>query len=183
MQEEIENRTINLVITTSRLSARVLMDGLRQFVNNAQSHTRLRKEAHSRKKMVKLDAKVRQAEQKKAEGPHGKQSVKQLIQHSNGVRQIPVEKSHMREFQRVLKEYGVDFALVKDSHGEKPKYLAFFKAKDKDVLDSVIKECSARHMDKEKTKRPSMLAEMKKLKELVAKTPRKHASKEKDLSL
>ena len=30
MQEEIENRTINLVITTSKLSVRVLMDGLRK---------------------------------------------------------------------------------------------------------------------------------------------------------
>lgn len=183
MQEDIENRTLNLVITTSRLSARALMDGLRQFTNNAQARSRLKKEAHSRKQMVKIESKMRQAEQKKAEGPHGKQSVKQLIRHSNGVRQMPVSGTHLKEFQRVLKKYGVDFALVKDSHGEKPRYLAFFKAKDEDVLTNVLRECTARQLGEKTRKRPSMLAEMRKLKDLVAKTPKKHLNKEKDLSL
>ncbi len=182
MQEEIENRTVNLVVTTTRLSTRALVDGLRQFVNNAQSNSRLRKEAHSRKKMVKKEARVRQAEQKKAEGPHGKQTVKQLVRHSSTVSKIDVEATHMKEFQRILKKYGVDFALVKDTHDEKPKYLAFFKAKDRDVIDSLLNEVGKREAYRKNHRRPSMLAEMKKLKELVAKTPKKMHRKEKDLS-
>ena len=182
MQEEIENRSVNLVITTTRLSARALMDGIRQFVNNANVNHRLAKENKSRQKMVKKEAKTRQAEQRKAEGPHGKQTVKQLVRHSNGVKQIDLAEGTLKDFRQILKKYGVDFALLKDKSSEKPRYLAFFKAKDEAVMASVLKECATRKKQRAQEKRPSMLAEMKKLKDLVAKTPKKMHRKEKDLS-
>ena len=34
MQEEIENRTVNLAVTTTRLSGRVLMDALRMYLRH-----------------------------------------------------------------------------------------------------------------------------------------------------
>ena len=69
MQEEVENRTINVVIATTRLSARQLESGLRRYLNG-----------HAQKKYakrnVKVQAKQRQRDQRKAECPHGKQTVK-----------------------------------------------------------------------------------------------------------
>ena len=82
MQEEVENRTINIVIATTRLSARKLEDGLRKYLNG-------REQKKYAKRNVTGQAKQRQKEQKKAEGPHGKQTMKQLDRHSNGLTEIP----------------------------------------------------------------------------------------------
>lgn len=183
MQEEIENRSVNLVISTSRMSARVLMDGIRQFINNINSEARLQRESENRQQIARMEVRARQKEQRKAEGPHGKQTVKQLIRHSNGVKQVPLTEGSLKDFKHVLKKFGVDFALVKDNSSDKQRYLAFFKAKDEAVMASVLKECTDRQLHKSKEKRPSMLAEMKKLKAMVAKSPKKTHSKEKDLSL
>ena len=182
MQEEIENRSVNLVITTSRLSVRALMDGIRQFVNNVNSQARLHRETKSRKRIAKMEVKAKAKQQKKAEGPHGKQTVKQLLRHSSNVKQIPVSEGSLKDFKQVLKKYGVDFALVKDASTDKARYLAFFKAKDEAVMSNVLAECTNRQLHKSKEKRPSMLAEMRKLKEMVAKSPKKAHHKEKDLS-
>ena len=59
MQEEVENRTVNLVISTTRLTARALISGYRKF----EEHRKQRAAARSAKKSQK---------------PTGKQTVKQL---------------------------------------------------------------------------------------------------------
>ena len=57
MQEEVENRTVNLAITTTRLSARTIVTGIRMYLNHRNNVSR----------------------QKVVQGIHGKQSVKELI--------------------------------------------------------------------------------------------------------
>ena len=60
MQEEVENRTVNLAITTTQLSWRTVVTGIRMYLNHRE--------------------KVKYQKQQKAEkGIHGKQSVKDLI--------------------------------------------------------------------------------------------------------
>lgn len=180
MQEEVENRTVNIVITTTRLTARTLMDGIRKYLNrNAQMKQSIRE----RKAGVKVEAKQRQKEQRKAEGPHGKQTVKQLVRHSNGLKQVPVQGEHLREFERVLRKYGVDFAVMKEAKGDSPRYLVFFKAKDEAMLSNVLAECTQKQLGKKQVKKPSLLNALKEAKELVASVPAKTRQKEKDLSL
>ena len=57
---------------------------------------------------MKAQARQRQKEQRKAEGPHGKQTMKQLVRHSNGLKEIPVQGEHMKDFETILKKYGVE---------------------------------------------------------------------------
>ena len=64
---------------------------------------------------------------------------------------------------------------------EPAQFTVFFKAKDADAITNVVKEYSAKQLKKqEKIERPSVLEKLKKLKEVVAKTPRKVKEKWKE---
>ena len=181
MQEEVENRTVNIVVMTTRLTARSMIDGLRKYMNE---QSQMKQHARQKKQDVKLETKYRQKEQRKAEGPNGKQTVKQLVRHSNGLKQVPVQGEHLREFEKVLKKYGVDFAVMREAKGDTPRYLVFFKAKDESMISNVLQESTRKQLEMGKVeKKPSVLTALKKAKEMVAATPTKTRQKEKDLSL
>ena len=155
MQEEVENRTVNLAITTTKLTFRTIVNGYNAWKRHHQ-------------------AKVAQ---KTAQLPVGKQSIKELIGQNQGVSSIPIEKTDLKGFEQVARKYGVDYAVKKP-----PKYTVFFKAKDADALTSAFEEFTNRKL---KTKeKPSVLEQLNKLKELVAAIlPDKvrHKSQERDL--
>ena len=113
MQEEVENRTVNLAISTTRLSARTIVAGIRMYLQ------------HQRNAAAKKPVKV--------EGVHGKQSVKELIGQNQGVSRMPLGDASIREFEREARKYGVDFAVTKDKSVHPPQYTVFFKARDNDA--------------------------------------------------
>ena len=120
MQEEVEQRTITLAITTTKMTANVLKSAISKYLA-------YRKE-------------------KKREGPVkpcGKQSVKKLVGQDQGVANIEITDKNIKDFERIARKYGVDFALKKDKTGEVPKYLVFFKARDADALTAAFKEYTA----------------------------------------
>lgn len=142
MQEEIENRTVALAISTSKLTGRALQAALH-----------------------KLLAEMKKSRDSPPEIPHGKQSVKQLVKQGAGVSNIEVTDSNIKSFERVARKYGVDFALKKDRSGNKPKYLVFFKARDADALTAAFTEFSSKIIRRET--RPSVLAQLAKFKAQV----------------
>ena len=87
MQEEVENRTVNLAISTSRLSARTIVAGIRMYLQ------------HQRNAAAKKPTKV--------EGVHGKQTVKELIGQNQGVSRMPLGDASIRDFEREARKYGV----------------------------------------------------------------------------
>lgn len=149
MQEEVENRTVNLAVSTVRLSMRSIEAGVRAYLNY-----------HNQKKMTK-----------QKEIPHGKQTVKKLIGQNQGVSTIEVNDKKIKMFERIAKKYGVDFAVRKDSSELTPKYLVFFKARDADALDAVLREYTARSL-KQRGKE-SVLKKLEQLKKYVATIPKK----------
>ena len=160
MQEEVENRTVNLAISTTKLTFRTIVNGYNAWKRHHQ-------------------AKVTQ---KTAQLPVGKQSIKELIGQNQGVSSIPIEKTDLKGFEQVARKYGVDYAITKDQNVMPPKYTVFFKAKDADALTSAFEEFTNRKL-KAKEK-PSVLEQLDKLKELVATIlPDKvrHKSQERDL--
>lgn len=163
MQEEVEHKTVNLAVTTGKLSARTLYKALKAFVDHQK--------AKSYEKETDTTIK-------------GKQSVKDLVGQGQGVSSMPIGDSGIKDFQKIANKYGVDFAIVKDKTVEPVQYTVFFKAKDADAITNVLKEYSAKQMKKKtKTKKPSILQKLKKFKEIVAKTPRKEKEKKKDREL
>ena len=163
MQEEVENRTVNLAITTTQLSWRTVVTGIRMYLNHRE--------------------KVKYQKQQKAEkGIQGKQSVKDLIGQNQGVSRMPIGDASIRDFEREARKYGVDFAVTKDKTADPPQYTVFFKARDADALQHIADGLMAKQMNAEK--KQSLLQQLTKLKDLVASLPSKVKHKEhEDISL
>jgi len=130
MQEEVENRTVNLAISTTKLTFRTIVNGYNAWKRHHQ-------------------AKVAQ---KTAQLPVGKQSIKELIGQNQGVSSIPIEKTDLKGFEQVARKYGVDYAITKDQNVMPPKYTVFFKAKDADALTSAFEEFTNRKLKTRKNR-------------------------------
>ena len=81
---------------------------------------------------------------------HGKQTLRQLMKHNTGVSNIEITDQNIRAFSSTAKKYGLDFALKKDTSGEIPRYLVFFKGRDADVITAAFREFSAKNLAREK---------------------------------
>ena len=135
MQEDLERRSVALSANASKMTGRLLLKLIKMYL------------AHSK------------------ELPHGKQSVKSLAKHGQGMTNIEITDKNIKCFEKYAKKYGVDFALKKDITQTPPKYLVFFKAKDNDAIMSAFKDFTADRMKKQE--KPSVLENLKKQKELV----------------
>ena len=143
MQEEVDSKTVALVISSAKLTGRVFKAAISQFL------------AHCKNKKTVI--------------PHGKQSVKQLIGQNQGVTSIESNDPDIKAFDKVARKYGVDYAVkkVRDDDG-KSKYIIFFKGRDNDAITSAFKEYTAKSMEKEKKS-----SIQKKLQEMGAKVQNK----------
>jgi hypothetical protein len=146
MQEEVENRSVTLIISSTKLTARVLRAAISKYL----VHRKDKKIAKARAGSVV---------------PHGKQTVKQLVGQNAGVSNLEITDSNIKSFDRVARKYGVDYAVKKDRSASPPKYLVFFKARDADALTAAFTEFTAKTMDR--AKRPSVLSRLRQFKELV----------------
>ena len=122
------------------------------------------------KKLISKDPKVR----------HGKMKIKHLIRKDEGATSVDIAKTELRDFQKVAKRYGVDFAVVKHKGSEPPVYSVFFKARDQDAIADVIRYYTEKKLMKEK--RPSLHERIKQLKQKLAERPKKTRSKAKEKS-
>ena len=97
--------------------------------------------------------------------------MKQLIGQNQGVSNIEINDPSIRDFERIARKYGVDYAVKKDRSASPPKYLIFFKGRDADALTAAFTEYTGKKVKKaEKTERPSVLAKLAQFKELLKNT-------------
>lgn len=113
MQEEIENKTVNLAISTTKLSARAILMAAKAYLRHHQTVA-----------------------------SQGKQSVKHLLRQNRGVSSVDISETSIKGFERIAKKYGIDYAVRKDRSCDPPRYLVFFKAPDTDAFNAAFKEYS-----------------------------------------
>ena len=157
MQEEIENRTVNLAISTTKLTARGII--------------RL-----AAKGLAYIKRKSREAALKN-EKPDGRQTIQQLIGQNQGVTNIDISQTDLKGFEKYARKYGVDYAITKDKSVYPPKNLVFFKARDADAMTAAFNAYSAEVLAK--SKRPSTLSKLHKLIDAVKSIPTKVTSRDK----
>lgn len=157
MQEEIENRTVNLAISTTKLTARGII--------------RL-----AAKGLAYIKRKSREAALKN-EKPDGRQTIQQLIGQNQGVTNIDISQTDLKGFEKYARKYGVDYAITKDKSVLPPKYLVFFKARDADAMTAAFNAYSAEVLAK--SKRPSALNRLHELIDAVKSIPTKVTSRDK----
>ena len=121
MQEEIEHKTVNLAISTTKLSARTLLRGMQFLLRQYDKHA-----------------------------SQGKQSMKRLVRQNRGVTNVEIQKTGIKDFDRYAKRYHIDYSIQKDLSCKPPRYLIYFKAQDTDALNAAFKEYSASVLDKTK---------------------------------
>ena len=73
----------------------------------------------------------------------------------------------MKQFDRIARKYGVDYAVRKEKGGEKAKYILFFKAKDADALTAAMKELTATMLKRKKNEKRSVSRQIQQYKERV----------------
>ena len=132
MQEEVENRTLTLVVSGTKFTGRLLKAAITKYL------------AHRKEKKLQ-----KQKSRDTPVIPHGKQTVKQLIGQNQGVSNIEITDSNIKAFESTAKKYNIDFSLKKVK-GEQTRYLVFFKGRDADVMTAAFQEFSAKKLNREK---------------------------------
>ena len=87
MQEEVENRTVNLAISTTKLTGRSLVNAFRAYMNH-------RRNVKARKAAIQDTHIV------------GEQTIDQLLGQNQGATNIEIEKTEIAGFKRILNKYG-----------------------------------------------------------------------------
>ena len=148
MQEEVENKTLTLAINGSKLTGRMFKSAISKYL------------AHRRE--------VKQQKRRSRDSPvipHGKQTVKQLIGQDQGVSNIEINDPSIKDFDRIARKYGVDYAIKRDRSSNPPKFLIFFKGRDNDAITAVFQEYAGKKV--RKASRPSVLQKLAVLKTMV----------------
>lgn len=138
LQEDVEQRSVTLIISTAKLTGRALKAAMAKFL------------AYQKEAMARASLDVQ---------PKGKQTVKALVGQNQGVANIEINDKNIKDFERVARKYGVDYAVKKDRTTSPPKYLVFFKARDGDALTAAFKEYTANTVKKQS--RPSIIQKLR----------------------
>lgn len=154
MQEEVENRTLTLVVSGTKFTGRLFKAAISKYM------------AHRREKKLE-----KQRSRDSPVTPKGKQTVKQLLGQNQGVSNIEINDPSIKDFERIARKYGVDYAVKKDRSASPPKYLIFFKARDADALTAAFSEYTQKKVKKaDRSERPSVLEKLAQFKELLKNT-------------
>ena len=138
MQEEVENRTLTLIVSGTKFTGRLFKAAISKYM------------AHRREKKLE-----KQRGRDSPVTPKGKQTVKQLIGQNQGVSNIEINDPSIKDFERIARKYGVDYAVKKDRSASPPKYLIFFKGRDADALTAAFSEYTQKKVKKaDRSERP-----------------------------
>lgn len=151
MEEEVTQKTIALSVKATKVTADVLRAMLRKYLSSQKQPGR-----NPYKK--------------------GKQSYKELKQQGVGLSNIEITDGNIKSFERVAKEYRLDFALKRSNKGNPPTYYVFFKAPDNDTMNLAFKKFVGKQMKKKD--KPSIMEKLAHFKDVVAKGMSRERSRE-----
>lgn len=149
MQEDIEQRTIALSVNATKLTGRTLAKVLSAALRQIQKG------------------------QQKRQTPHGRQSVKKLMNHGVATNSLDLS-GNTRLFDHVARKYNVDYAFHKTGPD---KYLLFFKSGQADAITACFGEYTKRVLNPDKNKHPSILKQLQTFADKERTKPRQHERK------
>lgn len=151
MEEEVTQKTIALSIKTAKVTTDVLRMMLRKYLA---------------------------AQHQKGKNPYkqGKQTYEQLKKQGVGLSNIQITDGNIKSFERVAREYKLDFALKREKTGNPPTYYVFFKAPDNDTMNLAFKKFVGDQMKKKD--KPSIMEKLSHFKDVVSKGMNRERVKE-----
>lgn len=133
MQEEVDEKTMALVISGGKISAGILKDALARYVRHVEERRRLTRTEKRAERAAAERA-------KENEFKPGKKSLNSMMKEGSQLTNIEITDKNIRSFEKVARRYSIDYSLKKDKSVDPPKYLVFFRAKDVDVMTAAFKE-------------------------------------------
>ena len=154
MQEEVEGKAITLILSGARLTGNVLRQAVGKFLRSQEGKGMIFKRAGQLKT--------------------GRQSIRSLRRHGEGLTDIDVNDKTMRGFKRIARKYGIEYSIKKVTGAEKPTYHVYFKAKDKDLMTKAMEEFAGKtvRLTKKGKGKPSVIRKLRDFMEKVASLPR-----------
>lgn len=144
MQEEVNHKSIALTTKVAKLTGRALLKLIRIYLQH--------------QKNKKLHPNI----------PQGKQTVKELAKQGQGMTSLDMNDNDIKLFDKAMKKYGVDYAIMTNKKTTPPTHTLFFKGKDADAITKAFTEFTAQVT--KKVTRPSVLAELRKFAEIIKNT-------------
>lgn len=136
IQEDVNQKTVALTISTTKLTGRVLARAMSLYLRHIKS------------------------KQQNPKLHHGKQTLKQLMKYNAALSNIEITDENIGAFKKTAKKYNIDYALKCNTKENPPRYIVFFKGRDVDVINTAFKEFSAEILrQKEKPSLKSLLKE------------------------
>jgi hypothetical protein len=139
LQEQLDREAIGITLKASRLTAKALAAAFKAVVRKIQKVHR------------------------EAQTPHGRQSVKKLMNHNQATNTIPIEGDRGL-FDRIARKWNVDYAFHKTGPS---KFLLLFKSGQSDAITAAFSEYSAHVVRMAKDRRPPIKEQFKQAAELA----------------
>ena len=124
INEELVSKSAEVGFRISKLTLDLILKGLDALIKGLEKD----------KTEKPLDA---ANEVKEPELKSGKQTLKQLHKHNEGLAAIELKDPNLRELQKSMKKADIDFSCVKDGKGS---YTLFFKGKNAEEMTSAFKK-------------------------------------------
>lgn len=144
MQDEINEKAINLAVRVGKLTAAELKKALEKLITELEKG--MNQAVTPEKTKAPQEPKLKR----------GKQTLKQLQKHNDGLSTIELKDPELRRLYRAMKKDNIDFAAVKDGKG---KYTLFFKGKDADTMTHAFKRYTEKVV--KRREKQSIRAELK----------------------
>lgn len=145
VQEDINHKQVALMQKGVKLTGALIMKAIKAY------------QQHQKNKQASPDV------------PRGKMSVQELAKQGQGMTALDLNDKDIKNFDRIMKKYGVDYSVMTDKKTSPPTHTIFFKGKDADAINKAFEDLTK---DITKTKKPSVLTELKKFAEIVKNTVR-----------
>ncbi len=164
MQEEMNEKTVSLIIRGTKVTAVVLKDAMKMFLRQTSNRV-----SNGR------DGKGTSEKQKQVSQPGtGKTSLRKMMKEGSELSNIEITDENIKSFEKIARKYSIQFSLMKDKSRDPPRYLVFFKAKDIDVMQAAFREYTGITLNRKN--RPSI---RKKLQNVIAQQRKaKHRERE-----
>jgi hypothetical protein len=131
MQEEVISKSVDVGFRISNITLDLILKGLDAITKNLEK---------------KPEEKATDPQTpKELEVKHGKQTLKELHKHHDGLSTIELKDTNLRELQKSMKKADVDFSCVKDGKGS---YTLFFKGKNADEMTHAFKRYTEKMVDR-----------------------------------
>lgn len=147
MQEQVNEKTIALQVSTMKMSTRVLRSLLATYL-------RQRREQKYRNPKIK---------QPKTTGK--KTTLEKLSKKYDGLKSIEITEKNIKDFERTARKYKLEYALKKDGNSIPSTYFVFIKGRDLDLIDFAFREYLKDSLEKAKDQKASVKSLLKKMME------------------